>query len=220
MLLLFISLFALLLSGNVYAQKAPFHPVKLPYATHALEPAISRYTVELHHGKHLAGYVTRLNALVEGTEYARMPLEEIVAKSDGIVSGQAGQVLNHNLYFLQFSPQGGGHPRGPLAAAIVRQWGTFDEFRAEFNKRGEAIFGSGWVWLAQSPDGTLLIVQEANGGNPVTKGLRPILGFDVWEHAYYPDYENRRGEHLTALWDIIDWPVVEKRFDARQTHTR
>lgn len=214
MMLLLITLFALLLGGSLHAQTTPFRLAELPYAADALEPAISRQTVELHHDRHLAAYVNKLNELVAGTEYARMPLEEIVAKADGAVFNNAGQVLNHNLYFAQFSPQGGGCPHGALAEAIDRQWGSFAEFRAEFVKRGLSLFGSGWVWLAQADDGTLMIVQEVNGGNPVASGRRPILGFDVWEHAYYPDYQNRRADYLAAIWDVIDWPVVEKRFDA------
>ena len=186
--------------------------IQLPYASEALEPVISRRTIELHHGKHLAGYVETLNLLVKDTEYEGKSLEHIVRHSSGVIFNNAGQVLNHILYFQQFSPQGGGVPTGRLARAIEEQWGTFDDFREEFEKRGAALFGSGWVWLAQTADGTLIILQEPGGSNPVASGCRPILGFDVWEHAYYLDYENRRLEHLRSLWDIIDWQVVGERY--------
>lgn len=186
--------------------------MQLPYASEALEPVISRRTLELHHGKHLAGYVETLNRLVQGTEFEGKSLEHIVRQSSGVIFNNAGQVLNHMLYFRQFSPQGGGEPTGRLARAIEAQWGTFGDFREEFEKRGAALFGSGWVWLAERPDGTLIILQEPGGGNPVASGYRPILGFDVWEHAYYLDYENRRLEHLRALWSIIDWQVVGERY--------
>ncbi|MEG0949560.1 MAG: superoxide dismutase [Bacteroidales bacterium] len=186
--------------------------IKLPYATNALEPVISEQTMLLHHGKHLQGYVNNLNKLLPGSKYEQMPLEEIVAKSDGAVFNNAGQILNHNLYFLQFAPNGKRVPEGKLAEAINAQWGSFDNFKQAFEKAGTAVFGSGWVWLAKDKSGKLVITQEANAGNPVTKGLTPIMGIDVWEHAYYVDYQNRRAEHLKAVWDIIDWNIVEKRY--------
>ena len=121
-------------------------------------------------------------------------------------------MLNHNLYFTQFSPKGGGKPSGALAKAIDDQWGSFEEFQKEFVNGGVTQFGSGWVWLAKDKDGKLFITKESNAGNPVTKGLTPILGFDVWEHSYYLDYQNRRADHLAELWKIVDWSVVEKRY--------
>ncbi|MDR3194466.1 MAG: superoxide dismutase [Tannerella sp.] len=189
-----------------------FELVKLPYATDALEPVIGKKTIEYHHGKHLQGYVNNLNGLVQGTEFEHMDLETIVRKSDGAVFNNAGQTLNHTLYFTQFSPAGGGKPSGKLAGAIDAAWGSFEHFQKEFEAAGVGLFGSGWVWLAADEDGKLSITREANAGNPVTKGLKPLLGFDVWEHAYYLDYQNLRGDHLKALWKIIDWKEVESRY--------
>jgi Fe-Mn family superoxide dismutase len=189
-----------------------FELVKLPYATSALEPVISKQTIELHHGKHLQGYVNNLNNLIQGTKFENADLETIVKGSEGALFNNAGQVLNHNLYFTQFSPTGGGHPDGKLAAAINAAWGSFENFQKEFEAAGVGLFGSGWVWLAADKDGKLSIAKEPNAGNPVTKGLKPLLGFDVWEHSYYLDYQNRRADHLKELWKIIDWKVVESRY--------
>ncbi len=190
-----------------------FELMELPYAENALEPIIGAETIGLHHGKHLLGYVTALNGLIEGTDFANRSLEEIVASSDGAVFNNAGQTLNHNLYFTQFSPDGGGRPQGDLGKAIDAAWGSFDSFKTDFVDAGTSLFGSGWVWLAADKNGDLTIVKEPNGGNPVARGLTPLLGFDVWEHAYYLDYNNRRADHLNALWRIVDWNAVEKRYD-------
>ncbi|RHU23703.1 superoxide dismutase [Parabacteroides sp. TM07-1AC] len=189
-----------------------FELIKLPYAADALEPVISKATIEFHHGKHLQAYVNNLNNLIPGTKFENAPLEQIVAESDGAIFNNAGQILNHNLYFTQFSPNGGGEPKGKLADAIKATWGSFEDFKKEFNAAGAGLFGSGWVWLAKDKDGKLSITKEANGSNPVAKGLTPILGFDVWEHAYYLDYQNRRPDHLNALWQIVDWDAVGKRY--------
>lgn len=189
-----------------------FELIKLPYAADALEPVISKATIEFHHGKHLQAYVNNLNNLIPGTKFENAPLEQIVAESDGAIFNNAGQILNHNLYFTQFSPNGGGEPKRKLADAIKATWGSFEDFKKEFNAAGAGLFGSGWVWLAKDKDGKLSITKEANGSNPVAKGLTPILGFDVWEHAYYLDYQNRRPDHLNALWQIVDWDAVGKRY--------
>lgn len=189
-----------------------FELITLPYATDALEPVISKETVEFHHGKHLRTYVDNLNKLIQGTRFENADLETIVQESDGAIFNNAGQVLNHNLYFLSLSPDGGGRPTGALAKAIDDQWGSFDKFKEEFTKAGTTLFGSGWAWLAKDKNGRLVIVQEPNGSNPVAQGMTPILGFDVWEHAYYLDYQNRRPDHLNALWNIIDWEEVGKRY--------
>lgn len=189
-----------------------FELIQLPYAADALEPVISKETIEYHHGKHLQAYVNNLNNLIQGTKFENAPLEQIVAESDGGIFNNAGQTLNHNLYFTQFSPNGGGEPTGKLAEAIKATWGSFEDFKKEFNAAGASLFGSGWVWLAKDKDGKLSITKEANGSNPVAKGLTPILGFDVWEHAYYLDYQNRRPDHLTALWKIVDWDAVGNRY--------
>ena len=186
---------------------------ELPYSANALEPAISAQTLGFHHGKHLQGYVNNLNNLIAGTPYEGMALEEIVCKADGGILNNAGQILNHNLYFAQFTaPQEDNAPQGRLAEVITAQFGTFDAFKTEFVAKGTALFGSGWVWLSADAEGRLVITQETNAANPVQRGLKPLLTFDVWEHAYYLDYQNRRADHLNALWTIVNWREVEKRY--------
>lgn len=190
-----------------------FTLIDLPYAPNALEPVISAATIGFHHGKHLQTYVNNLNALLPGTQWENLPLEEIVKGSNGGVFNNAGQILNHNLYFLQFCPPKENNiPVGKLAAQIVAQWGSFDEFKKAFAAAGGSLFGSGWVWLGAAPDGSLQITQEPGAGNPVTKGLKPILTFDVWEHAYYLDYQNRRPDYMAQLWSILNWEELEKRY--------
>jgi Fe-Mn family superoxide dismutase len=189
-----------------------FELMALPYAIDALEPVISKQTLEFHHGKHLAGYVNNLNALLPGSGFEEMMLEEIVCKAQGGILNNAGQILNHELYFGQFTvPKADNAPTGKLAEAIVRDFGTFEAFKEAFQKSGATLFGSGWVWLSADQNGKLVITQEPNAANPVQKGLKPLLTFDVWEHAYYLDYQNRRPDHLAALWQIIDWDVVSAR---------
>jgi Fe-Mn family superoxide dismutase len=183
--------------------------ISLPYAADALEPVISKETIGFHHGKHLQAYVNNLNAAIEGTKYEDMPLEEIVKTSEGGVFNNAGQILNHNMYFTQFrAPKADNRPVGKIGEAIEAQFGSFEAFKEEFTKKGATLFGSGWVWLSADADGKLVITQETNAGNPVQRGLKPLLTFDVWEHAYYLDYQNRRPDHLAALWPIINWDVV------------
>ncbi|MBO4519302.1 MAG: superoxide dismutase [Paludibacteraceae bacterium] len=190
-----------------------FTLMALPYGQEALEPVISRETIEYHHGKHLQAYVDNLNKLIAGTEYEGMTLEEIVCKAQGGIFNNAGQILNHNMYFGQFAPVAANNhmPKGAILKAIERDFGSFEAFKAEFEQKGVNLFGSGWVWLAADKDGKLVITQEANAGNPITKGLKPLLTMDVWEHAYYIDYRNRRAAHLQALWQIINWEEVERR---------
>ena len=191
-----------------------FSLMALPYAAEALEPVISKETIAFHHGKHLAGYVNNLNAMLEGSPLAGLPLEEIVCKAEGGSLNNAGQILNHNLYFGQFmTPKADNEPIGKLTEAISHDFGSFDAFKEEFQKKGATLFGSGWVWLSADKDGKLVITQEANAANPIQKGLKPLLTFDVWEHAYYLDYQNRRSDHLAALWQIIDWEVIEQRYN-------
>lgn len=193
-----------------------FELMALPYAQDALEPVISKETIAFHHGKHLAGYVNNLNALLEGSALAGLPLEEIVLKAEGGVLNNAGQILNHNMYFRQFAmPKADNKPMGHLAEAIVRDFGSFEAFKEEFQKKGATLFGSGWVWLSADKDENLVITQEANAANPIQKGLKPLLTFDVWEHAYYLDFQNRRPDHLAALWQIINWEVIESRFTSK-----
>ena len=192
--------------------------IALPYATNALEPVISERTVKLHHGKHLAGYVSKLNQLLAENKIMERDLVKLVKFASGSVFDNAGQLLNHNLYFTQFKPANMKQieePKGALAEAIKRSFGSFEKFRERFEKAGASIFGSGWLWLAANEHGSLYIDKEPNGGNPVTIGLIPILGIDVWEHAYYLDYENRRAEHLKQIWHIIDWEVVSRRYEER-----
>ena len=195
-----------------------FSLIQLPYAMEALEPVVSAQTLSFHHGKHLQAYVDNLNKLLPGSEYEGMALEEIVRKAPaGPVFNNAGQILNHELYFMQFKHaveaiQG---PEGALAAQIEKQWGSVEAFKAEFNSKGVGLFGSGWVWLSADADGSLVITQEQGASNPVVRGLKPLLTFDVWEHAYYLDYQNRRADHLAALWQIVDWKVIEDRLTVK-----
>ena len=189
-----------------------FTLIQLPYAADALAPVISAETIGFHHGKHLQAYVDNLNKLLPGSPFEGLSLEEIVSKADGAIFNNAGQILNHNMYFTQFCPGGSPLTDGPLAEQIKKQWGSIDAFKADFVAKGVGLFGSGWVWLSAAPGGTLVISQEPNAGNPVTRGLKPILTFDVWEHAYYLDYQNRRAAQLEDLWKIVDWKVVEERY--------
>lgn len=192
-----------------------FTLVKLPYSLNALQPVISQQTLSFHYGKHLQTYVDNLNKLINGTPYEQMSLSEIVSKADGAVFNNAGQVLNHEMYFTQFVGAQAARrhqPQGSLADAIVRDFGSFDNFKAEFEQKGVSLFGSGWVWLSLDKDGKLIISQETNAQNPLTKGMKPLLTMDVWEHAYYLDYRNRRAAHLSALWDIINWQEIERRY--------
>lgn len=184
----------------------------LPYSKEALEPVIGAGTIDFHYGKHHLAYVNNLNNLIKGTPFENMSLEEIILKSDGAVFNNAAQVWNHTFYFYSFKPGGGGAPKGSLAAAIDSQWGSFENFTKEFNAAALSIFGSGWAWLAKESDGKLVILKESNAGTPLTKGVTPILTFDVWEHAYYLDYQNRRADYLSALWGIIDWQAVSARY--------
>ena len=193
-----------------------FELMALPYARDALEPVISKQTLEFHHGKHLAGYVNNLNGLLPGSGFEEASLEEIVCKASGGMLNNAGQILNHNLYFEQFAGERRKPaPTGQLAEAIVRDFGSLEAFKEAFQKGGATLFGSGWAWLSADQDGKLVITQEANAANPIQKGLKPLLTFDVWEHAYYLDYQNRRPDHLAALWQIVDWNVIEQRYQNR-----
>lgn len=187
--------------------------IDLPYAPEALEPVISAETIALHHGKHLQTYVNNLLKLLPGSGFEGAPLVDIVKKSSGGIFNNAGQILNHNMYFLQLrAPKADNRPVGKLAEAIDRQFGSFEAFKAEFSAKAAGLFGSGWAWLSADPGGNLVLTQEANAANPVVKGLKPLLTIDVWEHAYYVDYRNRRPDYIAAFWQLIDWDVVEQRF--------
>ena len=185
---------------------------RLPYAPDALAPVISQETVDYHYGKHEKAYIDNLNKLIEGTEFEDMALEDIIKSSNGALFNNASQAWNHIFYFFTFSPDGGGEPDGELRKAIDRDFGSFEKFKEDFVQAGVTLFGSGWVWLSKDNDGKLFITQGHNAGNPLTDGLTPLLTFDVWEHAYYLDYQNRRADALKKLWYIIDWDVVASRY--------
>ena len=184
----------------------------LPYAEDALEPAISRRTVEFHYGKHEKAYIDNLNRLIKGTEYEDAELEDIITNASGALFNNASQAWNHIFYFFTFSPEGRREPQGELRKAIDRDFGSFEKFKEAFVDAGVGLFGSGWVWLSHDETGKLLITQGSNAENPLKDGLFPMLTFDVWEHAYYLDYQNRRADALRQLWDIVDWEVVESRY--------
>jgi superoxide dismutase, Fe-Mn family len=189
-----------------------FELPKLSYALNALEPNISQKTLEFHYGKHHQAYVNNLNNLVPGTKFEGASLETIVMEADGGIFNNGAQVWNHTFYFESFSPNGGGEPHGQLGEAIKKTFGSFSEFKTNFSKSATTLFGSGWAWLVKKDDGTLEMIQESNAGNPMRKGLKPILTCDVWEHAYYLDYQNRRPDYVESFWKLIDWDIVGKRF--------
>lgn len=184
----------------------------LPYANDALEPVISKETIDYHYGKHEKAYIDNLNRLIKGTEYEDMELEEIIQTAKGPLFNNASQAWNHIFYFFTFAPNSGGEPSGELRKAIDRDFGSFDKFKEAFVEAGVGLFGSGWVWLSSDENGKLFITQGSNAENPLTRGLNPLLTFDVWEHAYYIDYKNMRADYLKKLWDIVDWDVVESRY--------
>lgn len=185
----------------------------LKYKSDALAPTISENTINYHYGKHLQTYINNLNTLIAGTEFENDTLEEIIVKSDGAIFNNAAQAFNHEFYFYTFSPTPQAAPTGRLLAAIEKQWSSLDEFKKQFVAAGVSIFGSGWVWLVTDKDGNLSILKSPNAGNPLTvPGLKPLLAADVWEHAYYLDFQNRRADQLAELWKITDWKVVENRY--------
>ena len=186
---------------------------KLPYALDALTPQISEETMLYHYGKHHKAYVDNLNRLIEGTPWQNASLEEIVRGADGAIFNNAAQAWNHTFFFLSLSPDPKSVPTGPLAEAIHRDFGSFDALKEALAKAAAGQFGSGWAWLVKGKKGELSVVAESNAGNPMTRGLTPLLNIDVWEHAYYIDYRNRRPDFIQALWDRVDWKVVEKRFE-------
>jgi Fe-Mn family superoxide dismutase len=206
---------------NAQQASGPFQLTPLTYAYNALEPYIDAQTMEIHHSRHLAAYVTNLNAAVKGTEAEKMTLEEIMAntkKFDMKVRNNAGGVYNHDLYFATLSPNGGGQPTGDLASAIDAAFGSFDNLKAQLNNAGLTRFGSGWAWLYVTTEGKLAICSTPNQDNPLMdiaefKGI-PIFGIDVWEHAYYLKYQNKRADYLNAIWNVVDWKEVSKRFIA------
>jgi Fe-Mn family superoxide dismutase len=189
-----------------------FELPKLPYKLNALVPYISEETLDFHYGKHHQTYVNNLNGLVPGTEYENASLESIIKKAEGGIYNNAAQVWNHTFYFESFSLDGRKIPAGVLAEAISSSFGSFDSFKDQFNKAAATLFGAGWAWLVKNDDGSLQIIQESNAGNPLRKGLKPIMTCDVWEHAYYIDYRNRRPDYIKSFWEILDWELVAKRY--------
>ena len=185
----------------------------LPYDKSALEPHISAETLEFHHGKHHATYVTKLNGLIEGTDLEGKSLEEIIRSSEGGVFNNAAQVWNHTFYWNSLSPNGGGEPSGALADAINAKWGSFAEFKDAFNDKAVNNFGSSWTWLVKTADGSLDIVNTSNAATPITEdGVTPVLTVDLWEHAYYIDYRNVRPEYLKGFWSLVNWDFASKNF--------
>ncbi len=183
----------------------------LPYAKDALEPVISAKTLEFHYGKHHQSYVDKLNKLLPGSDFVNADLETIVKKAKGGIFNNGAQVWNHTFYFTSFSPDPKEEPEGKLRALIDRDFGSLDQFKGAFEKDAAALFGSGWAWLVIDEAEKLSIITTSNADNPIRDGLKPLLTADVWEHAYYLDYQNRRPEYLGNFWKVLDWQVVEER---------
>lgn len=188
--------------------------IELPYAYDALEPYISAETMHFHHDKHYAGYVAKLKELVADTRYATLPLEDIVRQSDGAVFNNAAQALNHEFFFEQFSKHPRHHPTGKLQHAVDLQFGSLDELERSMTTAAVSLFGSGWVWLAADNDGVLYVIAKPNAGTPITDGLHPLVALDVWEHAYYLDYRNKRKEAVEGMFKLIDWATIDKRYES------
>lgn len=184
----------------------------LPYDMEALAPHISRETLEFHYGKHHQAYATNLNNLIKGTEFENFSLEDIIRKSSGVIFNNAAQIWNHTFYWKSLSPTGGGKPSGALAAAIERKWGSVEAFQEAFTKSAIGNFGSGWTWLVRKPDGAVDIVNTSNAATPLTGADQPLLTCDVWEHAYYVDYRNRRPDYVAAFWKLVNWEFAAQNF--------
>ena len=180
----------------------------LPYSNDALEPVISKETIEYHYGKHHQTYVTNLNKLIVGTEFENLPLEEIIKKSSGGIFNNAAQVYNHTFYWNCLAPKAGGEPAGKLAEAINEAFGSFDVFKEKFSATAVGTFGSGWAWLVKNAEGKLEIISTSNAGTPMTEGKTALLTCDVWEHAYYIDYRNARAGYVDKFWDLVNWDFV------------
>ena len=184
---------------------------KLPYALNALEPYISARTLEFHYGKHHQAYVTNLNKLIAGTEYENFSLEDLIRKAGGGIFNNGAQVWNHTFYWNSMKPKAGGEPSGKMADALIKNFGSFAEFKEKFSTAAATLFGSGWAWLVKKPDGSLAITQESNAGNPLKTGDLPLLTCDVWEHAYYLDKQNLRPAYIVDFWNLVDWDAVAGR---------
>ena len=184
----------------------------LPYALDALQPHISKETLEFHYGKHHQAYVTNLNNLVKGTEFDNAGLEDIIRKSSGGIFNNAAQVWNHTFYWNCLAPRAGGEPKGPLAEAVSRKFGSFGSFKEAFSKSAVGNFGSGWTWLVKKADGSVDLANTSNAATPLTGPDKPLLTCDVWEHAYYVDYRNRRPDYVAAFWNVVNWEFAAKNF--------
>ncbi len=183
----------------------------LPYAMDALEPVISKETLEFHYGKHHQAYVTKLNDAIKGTDLENVDLEDIVKTSEGGIFNNAAQVWNHTFYWNCMAPNAGGEPTGKIAEAINESFGSFEAFKEQFSQAAATLFGSGWAWLVKNTEGKLEITQEVNAGNPMTSGLKPLLTCDVWEHAYYVDYRNARPTYIESFWKLVNWEFVNQQ---------
>jgi len=197
-----------------------FEKVTLPYAKDALTPHVGADTMEVHYEKHHSGYTNKLNAAVEGTDLASKTIEEILGDLDAVpenirtaVRNNGGGFYNHNIFWMVMSPNGGGAPEGDLAVAIDEAFGSFDEFKSKFASAAGTRFGSGWAWLVVA-DGKLEVTSTPNQDNPISEGKTPILGLDVWEHAYYLNYQNRRPDYVAAFWNVVNWAKVAEMFAA------
>ncbi|WP_418981961.1 superoxide dismutase [Alistipes sp.] len=195
--------------------QARFTPKDLPYAYSALAPQVSEETLRFHHDKHYVGYVNKLNELILDTPYAQQPLEDIILAADGAVFNNAAQAWNHEFFFEELSPEPQALPTGALKESIDAGFGSFAKMKEQMNKAAVALFGSGWVWLAADREGKLVVVSEPNAGNPMREGMKPLMCIDVWEHAYYIDYRNRRADAVDALWNRIDWKTIGDRFEKK-----
>ncbi|MDR0427833.1 MAG: superoxide dismutase [Dysgonamonadaceae bacterium] len=189
-----------------------FETPALPYNNKALEPIISEKTIEFHWGKHVNAYLTNLNKLIPETPFENASLDEIVKKSEGGIFNNGAQVWNHLFYFNSFSEKRGTTPSKELTDAIREAFGDLDSFKKEFESQAVGVFGSGWMWLVKDKQGKLSLIKASNAENPIRKDFMPIFVADVWEHAYYLDYQNRRPDHLSALWNIVDWGIISERY--------
>jgi Fe-Mn family superoxide dismutase len=197
----------------------PYSLPDLPYAHDALEPYLDALTMQIHHGRHHQTYINNLNNALQGTEYAEWPVETLLQNISKLphslqatVRDQGGGHANHSLFWTVLSPQGGGEPSGPLAKAMTESFGSFEQFRQLFTKAALSRFGSGWAWLSVQADGQLIVESSANQDSPLMQGNLPILGLDVWEHAYYLQYQNKRADYINAVYQVFNWPEVERRY--------
>lgn len=190
-----------------------FELKELPYANDALEPFLSKETLEYHYGKHHQGYVNKLNAAVKGTDFEQASLEDIIKKADGGIFNNGAQVWNHTFYWESLTPEKVGKPAGRFLEAITRDIGNMDDFKEKFTQAATTLFGSGWVWLAENADKKLEIIQGQNAYNPIRDRKIPILTLDVWEHAFYIDYRNAKAKYIDNFWDYVNWDALNKRIE-------